>query len=102
MRTTWATLLAAVFLMVLPGALMVRAGDIDGVIMKDGKMMLMKRGKATAPLRSDFRTHTGTTVRTNGSITASDGTITHLENGQMMMMDGKIMTGGKATGMTHH
>jgi hypothetical protein len=73
--------------------------DMDGVMMQNGKMMMMKAGKAAGPMMSDITMSNGTKVMTDGSMTLSDGTRAQLKDGQMMMMDGKIMEGGKATGM---
>jgi hypothetical protein len=72
--------------------------DMDGVMMQNGKMMMMKAGKAAGPMTSDITMSNGTKVMTDGSMTLSDGTRAQMKDGQMMM-DGKIMEGGKATGM---
>jgi len=71
----------------------------DGVIMKDGKMMMMKDGKATAPMPADMPMTDGTMVTTSGVIKMKSGEEKHLENGQMMLMNGHLMKGGKATPM---
>ena len=71
----------------------------DGVIMKDGKMMMMKEGKATAPMTADMPMPDGTTVTTSGVVKMKSGEEKHLENGEMMLMNGHIMKGGKATPM---
>ena len=58
----------------------------DGVMMKDGKMMVMKDGKATEPMTQDV-------TMTDGKKVTSDGTITttsRMKDGQMMTMDGKM------------
>ena len=66
----------------------------DGVIMKDGKMMTMKDGKATEPMAQDVTMTDGKKVAPDGTIT----TTTHMKEGQMMTMDGKMKMSGK-TGM---
>jgi hypothetical protein len=71
----------------------------DGVIMKDGKMMMMKDGKATAPMPTDMPMTNGTTVTTSGVVKMKGGAEKHLNNGEMMLMNGHIMKGGKAMPM---
>ena len=75
------------------------AGAADGVIMKDGKMMMMTGGKATGPMTADMPMPDGTTVTTSGVVKMKSGEEKHLENGEMMLMNGHIMKGGKATPM---
>ena len=72
------------------------AAGMDGVIMQSGKVMMMRAGKAMDPMTASM------TIVPNGAIVMPDGTVTlpggnqlHLKNGQMMMMDGTIMDGGK-------
>jgi hypothetical protein len=77
------------------------ASDIDGVMMHDGQMMLMKAGKPAGPMASDLTMSNGTKVTTSGLVIMSDGTRAQMSNGEMIMMDGKIMEGGKATGMVN-
>ena len=71
----------------------------DGVIMKDGKMMLMKDGKATATMTADMPMPDGTMVTTSGVVKMKSGEEKHFENGEMMLMNGHMMKGGKATPM---
>ena len=88
------TLVAIAFLSASFLASPVMAAETAGVMMKDGKMMMMKDGKATEPMAQDV-------TMTNGQKVAADGTITtttHMKEGQMMTMDGKMKMGGK-TGM---
>ena len=75
------------------------ASGMDGVVMQDGKMMMMKDGKPTSPMTTDVTMSDGTIVTTDGTVKRKDGTETRMRNGQMMMMDGKIMEGGKAAAM---
>ena len=76
-----------------------RPAEVDGVIMQDGKVMMMKAGKPISPMTSDVTMSDGTIMTTDGVAKRKDGTQTHLTNGQMMMMDGKIIEGGKAAAM---
>ena len=75
------------------------AGAADGVLMKDGKMMMMKDGKATAPMTADMPMPDGTMVTTSGVVKMKDGETKQLNNGEMMLMNGHIMKGGKAMPM---
>ena len=68
------------------------AAEMSGVMMKDGKMMMMTDGKATGPMDHDMSMSDGTKVM-------KDGKEMHMKDGQMMMMDGKMMEGGKAMEM---
>ncbi len=90
---------AAVFLALFCFATAVMAGDMDGIMMQNGKMMMMKAGKAAGPMTSDMTMSNGTKVTMDGAIIMSDGIKDQMKDGEMMMMDGKIMEGGKATGM---
>ncbi|HUO04576.1 MAG TPA: DUF6799 domain-containing protein [Candidatus Binataceae bacterium] len=75
------------------------AADMDGVMMNDGKMMLMKSGKPAGPMDHAIRMSDGTTVLPDGTIKFANGTIGRMENGEIIMMDGHVMRGGKAAGM---
>jgi hypothetical protein len=72
------------------------AADMDGVMMKDGKMMMMMGGKATGPMDKEMTMSDGTKVKPDGSMMMKDGKMMKMKNGQMMMMDGKMMDSGKA------
>ena len=71
----------------------------EGVIMKGGKMMMMKDGKATAPMPTDMPMPDGTMVTTTGVLKMKGGQMKQLKNGDMMLMNGHLMHGGKATPM---
>jgi hypothetical protein len=74
----------------------VKAADSDGVMMHDGKMMMMKGGKATGPMENAMTMSNGATVMTDGTVKTKDGGETHMKEGQMMMMDGHMMDGGNS------
>ncbi len=102
MRNIAAILLLVATLGVLPnGYSAAMAGDMDGIMMQNGKVMMMKAGKAAGPMTSDMTMANGTKVTTAGLMIMKDGTQVEMKDGQMMMMDGKIMEGGKAMGMTN-
>jgi len=73
--------------------------DMDGVMMSGGKMVMMRQGKPAGPMEHQITMSNGTIVETDGTVKMKDGTQTHMKNGQMMMMDGHIMEGGKAMAM---
>jgi len=72
------------------------AADMDGVMMKDAKMMMMKDGKAAEPMSKEMTMSDGTKVKPDGSIMMKDGKMMKMKDGQMMTMDGKMMDSGKA------
>ena len=80
------------------------AADADGVTMQNGKMMMMKDGKAMGPMQSEMTMSDGTKMMTDGTMMMKYGTKMNMKEGQMMMMDGKLMEGkmikgGKGMGM---
>jgi len=72
---------------------------MDGVVMKDGRMMMMKDGRATEPMTADITMPDGTKVTTSGVVKMKDGKQKRLNNGAMMLMNGHILKGGKALPM---
>jgi len=74
------------------------AAEMNGVMMKDGKMMMMD-GNASGPMDHDMTMSDGTKVMKDGMVKMKDGKEMHMKDGQMMMMDGKLMEGGKAMEM---
>ena len=70
----------------------VAAADMDGVMMKDGKMMMMKDGKAMGPMDREMAIADCCTVMPDGTVKMKDG---HMKEGQSMTMDGKMMQDGK-------
>jgi hypothetical protein len=74
-------------------------GAMDGVVMKDGHMMIMKDGRAIEPMTVDMTMPDGTKVTTSGVVKMRDGEEEQLNNGAMMLMNGHIMKGGKAVPM---
>lgn len=88
-------LVAFALAMTLPGLV----AAMDGVVMKDGHMMMMKDGRATERMTTDITMTDGTKVTTSGVVKMRDGEEKQLSNGAMMLMDGHIMKGGKAMPM---
>ncbi len=75
------------------------AANMDGVMMSDGKMVMMEAGKPAGPMAHQITMSSGTTVFPDGTVELKDGTRFQMKNGQMMMMDGHLMQGGKAMAM---
>ena len=92
-------LTAIVFLFVSLFASRLLAAEMNGVMMKDGQMMMMMDGKASGPMDHDMTMSDGTKVMKDGMVKMKDGKEMHMKEGQMMMMDGKVMEGGKAMEM---
>jgi hypothetical protein len=92
-------LAAVVSALVLPSAAKIHAGqDMDGVIMHEGHVMTMERGRPIAPIEHAMVMSNGCKVMPSGLVKMKHGE-RHLTNGEMMMMDGYVMKGGKAKAM---
>jgi len=72
---------------------------LEGVVMKDGHMMMMKDGRAIERMTADLTMTDGTKVTTSGVVKMRDGEERQLSNGAMMLMNGHLMKGGKAMPM---
>jgi hypothetical protein len=77
------------------------AADMDGVMMHDGKMMMMKAGQPATAMEQQVTMSDGTIVNVDGTVKSKDGKEFRLQNGEMIMMDGHLMKGGKAAPMCH-
>ena len=93
-------LIAAIFLFSL-FATASAASDMDGVMMHDGKMMMMKAGHPAIAMDHSVTMSDGTIVDVDGTAKSKDGKTFLLQNGEMIMMDGHLMKGGKAAPMCH-
>jgi len=93
-----ARLIAANFLILLFATTPV-AADMDGVMMSNGKMMMMKAGEPATTMEHEVKMSDGTIVSVDGVVKSRDGKKYHLQNGEMIMMDGNLMKGGKAASM---
>jgi hypothetical protein len=71
------------------------AARMDGVVMQGGKMMMMMAGKAMDPMTANMTMSNGAIVMPDGTVRLPSGETIHLKDGQMVMMDGTIMDGGK-------
>lgn len=63
----------------------------DGVMMKDGKMMVMKNGE-TMEMAEEMKMNNGTMVMKDGSVKMKDGKTMMMKDGEMMDMKGKMHT----------
>jgi hypothetical protein len=90
--------IAAIFLFSLFGTAPA-AADMDGVMMHGGKMMMMKAGHPATAMDHEITLTDGAKVEVDGTVKSRDGTEFHLHDGEMIMMDGHLMKGGKATTM---
>ena len=75
------------------------AANMDGVMMHDGKMMMMKAGHPATAMDHEITLSDGAIVEIDGTVKSKDGKIFHLQNGEMILMDGHLMKGGKAAPM---
>ena len=72
----------------------VMAAEKDGVMMKDGKMWRMQDGKEIGRMDRETTLSNGTKVAMNGKTVTKDGQQSQLEEGQIMMLDGKMIEKG--------
>ena len=75
--------------------------DMDGVMMHDGKVMMMKAGHPATAMDHEVTMSDGTIVEVDGTVKSKDGKNFLLQNGEIIMMDGHLMKGGKAAPMCH-
>jgi len=94
--STW--LIAAIFLL-LQFATTPTAADMDGVMMSGGKMMMMRAGQPATAMDHEVKMSDGTIVSVDGTVKPENGREFRLQNGEMIMMDGHLMKGGKAASM---
>jgi hypothetical protein len=73
----------------------VLAVEKDGVMMKDGKMWRLQDGKEIGRMDRETTMSNGTKVMMNGKMTMKDGKESQLQEGQIMMLDGRMMEKGK-------
>lgn len=71
------------------------AAEKDGVMMKDGKMVRLQDGKDIGRMDREMTMTNGTRVMMNGKMVLKDGKEGKLQEGQSLMLDGKLIEGGK-------
>ena len=85
---------AGLFLSVSFLASSVVAAETNGIMMKDGRMM-MHDGKEISGMDRETTLSNGTKVMMKGKLVTKDGKETQLQEGQMVMLDGKMKEGDK-------
>src|SRR5258708_7053671 len=93
-----AAVISVVFLVLLFAAPTI--ADMDGVMMHDGKMMMMKAGHPATAMDHEVTMSDGTIVEVDGTVKPKNAPEFHLQNGEMIMRDGHLMKGGKAASMS--
>jgi len=88
--------IVALFLSVSFLASSVVAAEMDGIMMKDGKLMMMHSGKEVSRMDRETTLRNGAKVLMNGAIVMKDGKKVQLQEGQMVMLDGKLIEADKA------
>ena len=71
------------------------AAEKDALFMKEGKIWKMHDGREVGPMDHQTTLSNGAKVMMNGKIKTTDGKETQLQEGQAIMLDGKMMEGGK-------
>ena len=71
------------------------AAEKDGVMMKSGKVVRLQEGKDIGRMDRETTMSNGTRVMMNGKMVMKDGKEMQLQEGQTMMLDGKLIEGGK-------
>jgi hypothetical protein len=86
---------AGLFLSVSFLASSVVAAEKDSLMMKDGKLWRLHDGKEIGRMDRETTMSNGTRVMMNGKIVTKDGKEMQLQEGQTMMLDGKMKEGDK-------
>jgi hypothetical protein len=71
------------------------AVEKDGVMMKDGKMVRLQDGKDIGRMDRETTMSNGTKIMMNGKMVMKDGKAIQLQEGQSLMLDGKLIEGAK-------
>ena len=71
------------------------AVEKDGVTMKDGKMVRLQDGKDIGRMDRETTMSNGTRIMMNGKMVMKDGKMIQLQEGQSLMLDGKLVEGAK-------
>jgi hypothetical protein len=71
------------------------AVEKDGVMMKGGKMVRTTEGKEIGRMDRETTMSNGARVMMNGKMLMKDGKEVQLQEGQVVMLDGKFIEGSK-------
>ena len=74
------------------------AAEKDAVMMKSGKIVMLHDGKEVGPMDRATTLSNGAKVMMNGKIVTKGGKEMQLLEGQVMMLDGKLIEGHKDMG----
>lgn len=74
----------------------VMAAEKDGVMMKDGKVVRLSEGKEIGRMDRETTLSNGAKVLMNGKLKMKDGQEVQLQEGQIVMLDGKMIEAAKA------
>jgi hypothetical protein len=95
------TIIYPIAAILLTLSLLASAAEMDGVMMHGGKMMMMKAGHPATPMVQEITLSDGAIIEVDGTVKSKDGKIFHLQDGEIILMDGHLMKGGKAAPMCH-
>jgi hypothetical protein len=73
----------------------VMAVEKDGVTMKEGKLWRLQDGKEIGRMDRETTMSNGTRLLMNGKMVMKDGKTIQLQEGQSLMLDGKLIEGAK-------
>ena len=71
------------------------AAEKDGIMMKNGKLIMIQDGREVPGMDREMTLSDGTKIMMNGKIKTKDGTEMQLQEGQTVMLDGKMMEAHK-------
>jgi hypothetical protein len=75
------------------------AADENGVIMHDGKVMVLNQGQANGTLSHEIMLDNGIKVMPDGTVMMKTGKEMKMQNGTVITTDGHIMHGSHAMPM---
>jgi hypothetical protein len=67
----------------------------DGILMKDGKLMVIKNGEKTPMTQNEMVLTDGTIIQSDGTVVRKNGTRTSLKNGEHISMSGNVTKMGE-------
>lgn len=73
--------------------------DENGVVMHDGKVMMIRQGQAAGTLSHEMTMDNGIKVMPDGTVMMKDGKQIRMQNGTVVTTDGHIMHGSHAMPM---
>lgn len=90
-------LIGAVALLPLATALI--AGESDGLVMQNGKVMVLHEGKPAQMLDHPMSLSSGDTVNPDGKVVTKSGKQMQMRDGTIIMDSGRVMHGSHAKPM---